>query len=104
MGLSWPTRSGRKGRVGGESRSTKATHKPIRDQFKACALAVQHGRGGTGPADRVAVNPRARFAAQAPRDLPSFLAVRCGYRSHYADGQPAHMLTSSLPTVFEWNH
>ena len=40
MGLSWPTRSGRKGRVGGESRSTKATHKPIRDQFKACALAV----------------------------------------------------------------
>lgn len=51
MGLSWPTRSGRKGRVGGESRSTKATHKPIRDQ--TCVLAVRYGTGEEALAQRI---------------------------------------------------
>jgi DNA polymerase-1 len=33
--------------------ATKATHGPIRDQFKACALAVQYGMGGDALAVRI---------------------------------------------------
>jgi hypothetical protein len=89
----------------GQGRRRKSKHqgraqtnsRPV--QGLCARRAVRHGRGGTGAADRVAANPRAQFAAQAQRDLPSFLAVRCGCRSHYADGRPAHCLRMDPPSA-----
>ena len=56
--------------------ATKATHKAVRDQFKACAWRpIRHGRRRLGAAHRPAADPRPRAAAPAPRNLSGVLAL-----------------------------
>ena len=47
--------------------ATKATHKAVREQFKACVLAVQYGMGGEALAQRIGVRTGGDDDAPAPR-------------------------------------
>src|SRR6516164_1859214 len=77
--------------------ATKVTHKPIRDQFKACVLAVQYGMGDEALAQRIGQPPmRARELLRLHRET---------YRVfwYWSDAAVDHaMLTGSLHTVFGW--
>ena len=77
--------------------ATKATHKAVRDQFKACVLAVQYGMGPEALAVRIGQPPiRARELLRLHRET---------YRVFWAwsDAALDHaMLTGSLHTVFGW--
>jgi DNA polymerase I-like protein with 3'-5' exonuclease and polymerase domains len=77
--------------------ATKLTHKPIRDQFKACVLAVQYGMGDEALAQRLGQPPmRARELLRLHRET---------YRVFWAwsDRVLDHaMLHGSLHTAFGW--
>ncbi len=77
--------------------ATKATHKAVRDQFKASVLAVQYGMGAEALAQRIGQPPiRARELLRLHRET---------YRVFWAwsDRVVDHaMLTGSLHTVFGW--
>jgi DNA polymerase I len=77
--------------------ATKATHKAVRDQFKACVLAVQYGMGADGLAQRIGQPPiRARELLRLHRDT-----YRVFWR--WSDAAVDHaMLTGSLHTAFGW--
>jgi hypothetical protein len=77
--------------------ATKATHKAVRDQFKACALAVQYGMGADALALRIGQPPiRARELLRLHRET-----YRVFWR--WSDAAVDHaMLTGSLHTVFGW--
>jgi DNA polymerase I len=76
---------------------TKATHGPIREQFKACVLAVQYGMGEVSLAQRIG-----RPVVHA-RDL-----LRLHHETYrkfwrWSDAAVDHaMLTGTLHTVFGW--
>ena len=77
--------------------ATKATHKAVRDQFKACVLAVQYGMGADGLALRIGQPPiRARELLRLHRET-----YRVFWRWSNAAVDHA-MLTGSLHTVFGW--
>jgi DNA polymerase-1 len=77
--------------------ATKSTHKAIRDQFKACVLAVQYGMGEEALAQRIGQPPiRARELLRLHRET---------YRAFWAwsDRLLDHaMLSGQLHTVFGW--
>jgi DNA polymerase-1 len=77
--------------------ATKITHKAIRDQFKACVLAVQYGMGADALAGRLCQPPiRARELLRLHRET-----YRVFWR--WSDAAVDHaMLTGSLHTVFGW--
>jgi DNA polymerase family A len=77
--------------------ATKATHKAVRDQFKACVLAVQYGMGADALAARIGQPPiRARELLRLHRET-----YRIFWR--WSDAAVDHaMLTGSLHTVFGW--
>jgi DNA polymerase I len=76
---------------------TKATHPTLRDQFKACVLAVQYGMGSASLSDRIGQPPaRARQLLQLHREAyPTF------WRWSAAAVDQA-FLAGSLQTVFGW--
>ena len=59
------------------SNATNSTHKAVRNQFKACVLAVQYGMEARllGPTDRSAADPCPRTPPPPPRNLPGVLAL-----------------------------
>ena len=77
--------------------ATKSSHKAIRDQFKACVLAVQYGMGAEALAQRINQPPiRARDLLRLHHET---------YRVFWAWSNAAvdhAMLTGSLHTVFGW--
>lgn len=77
--------------------ATKSSHKSERDQFKACALAVQYGMGADSLAQRIGQPTwRARELLELHRRT---------YRTFWtwSDASLDHaMLMGSLPTVFGW--
>jgi DNA polymerase-1 len=77
--------------------ATKQSHKPERDQFKACVLAVQYGMGPDSLAARIGQPPiRARELLQLHRET---------YRVfwHWSDEMLDYaMLRGHLYTVFGW--
>lgn len=77
--------------------ATKKTHGPIRDQFKACVLAVQYGMGETSLAYRIGQPPaRARELLELHKRV---------YRRfwQWSDGALDHaMLKGGLWTVYGW--
>jgi len=77
--------------------ATKATHKPVRDQFKSTVLAVQYGMGADALAQRIGQPPiRARELLRLHRET-----YRVFWR--WSDAAVDHaMLTGSLHTVFGW--
>ena len=77
--------------------ATKITHKAVRDQFKACVLAVQYGMGADALAGRLGQPPiRARELLRLHRET-----YRVFWR--WSDAAVDHaMLTGSLHTVFGW--
>jgi DNA polymerase I-like protein with 3'-5' exonuclease and polymerase domains len=77
--------------------ATKATHKPTREQFKACVLAVQYGMGADALAQRIGQPPiRARELLRLHRET-----YRVFWR--WSDAAVNHaMLNGSLHTVFGW--
>jgi hypothetical protein len=77
--------------------ATKTTHKAIREQFKACVLAVQYGMGADALAQRIGQPPiRARDLLRLHRET-----YRVFWRWSDAAVDYA-MLTGSLHTVFGW--
>jgi DNA polymerase I len=78
--------------------ATTATHKAVRDQFKACVLAVQYGMGAEALAQRIGQPPiRARELLRLHRQT---------YRVFWAwsDRVVDHaMLIGRLHTVFGWH-
>jgi DNA polymerase I len=77
--------------------ATKKTHGPIREQFKACVLAVQYGMGPVSLAARInQPQVQARSLLQLHRETyPVFW--------RWSDAAVSHaMLTSQLQTVFGW--
>ena len=77
--------------------ATKATHQAVREQFKACALAVQYGMGAEALAQRIGQPPiRARDLLRLHRET-----YRVFWRWSDAAVDYA-MLTGSLHTVFGW--
>lgn len=79
------------------SDATKRTHTQIRDQFKACVLAVQYGMGAVSLAARINQSvAQARYLLQLHRETyPTFWK--------WSDSMVCHaMLTSELQTVFGW--
>jgi DNA polymerase-1 len=77
--------------------ATKATHKAVREQFKACVLAVQYGMGADALALRIGQPPI------AARDL--LRLHRETYRVFWEWSDTtldSAMLTGSLGTVFGW--
>lgn len=78
--------------------ATKKTHGSVRDQFKACVLAVQYGMGADSLSARID-QPRiqAKHLLQLHRETyPVFW--------RWSDSVVAHaMLTSQLQTVFGWH-
>jgi DNA polymerase I len=77
--------------------ATKATHKSIRDQFKACVLAVQYGMGPDALAQRIGQPPiRARELLRLHRDTYPVFWRWSDAAVDYA------MLNGSLNTVFGW--
>jgi DNA polymerase I len=77
--------------------ATKTSHKTVRDQFKACVLAVQYGMGAEGLASRIGQPPiRARELLRMHRETYSTFW-------RWSDGAVDHaMLHGSLHTVFGW--
>jgi hypothetical protein len=77
--------------------ATKHSHKPVRDQFKACVLAVQYGMGAESLAQRIGQPTiRARELLRLHRDT-----YRVFWR--WSDQLLDHaMLTGILHTVFGW--
>jgi DNA polymerase family A len=77
--------------------ATKSTHKAVRDQFKACVLAVQYGMGAGSLAQQIAQPPiRARELLRLHRET-----YRVFWR--WSDGAVDYaMLMGSLRTVFGW--
>jgi DNA polymerase I len=77
--------------------ATKATHKAIRDQFKACVLAVQYGMGEESLAHRIGQPPiQARRLLRLHRET---------YRTfwNWSDAAADFAMTRGyLPTVFGW--
>ena len=77
--------------------ASKATHKEVRDQFKACVLAVQYGMGAESLALRIGQPTiRARDLLRLHRDT---------YRVYWAWSDRAvdyAMLNGKLHTVFGW--
>ena len=77
--------------------ATKASHGPIRDQFKACVLAVQYGMGEESLASRI---------NQSPAHARSLLRLhRQTYRQFWAWSDSVStcaMLTGEIRTVFGW--
>lgn len=77
--------------------ATKTTHGPVRDQFKACVLAVQYGMGADSLAYRIGQPPaRARELLDLHRRV---------YRRfwQWSDGALDHaMLKGELWTVYGW--
>ncbi|MEI7774913.1 MAG: DNA polymerase, partial [Verrucomicrobiota bacterium] len=77
--------------------ATKATHKVIREQYKACVLAVQYGMGAEALAGRI---------GQPPIQARELLRLHWEtYRVfwRWSDATVDHaMLTGSLHTVFGW--
>ena len=79
------------------ARATKSTHKAVRDQFKACVLAVQYGMGADLLAARIGQPPiRARELLRLHRET-----YRVFWRWSDAAVDYA-MLHGSLHTVFGW--
>jgi hypothetical protein len=79
------------------SEATKKTHGPIREQFKACALAVQYGMGPESLAQRIGQ------PITVAREL--LRLHRSTYRTfwRWSDGALDHaMLHGELHTVFGW--
>jgi hypothetical protein len=77
--------------------ASKETHKPIRDAFKACVLAVQYGMGEVSLAQRL---------GQCPARARELLALhRQTYPAYWRWSESAvnhAMLLGYLPTVFGW--
>ena len=77
--------------------ATKATHQAIREQFKACVLAVQYGMGADALAQRIGQPPiRARQLLQLHRETYRVFWSWSNAAVDYA------MLGGSLHTVFGW--
>lgn len=77
--------------------ATKETHGPEREQFKACALAVQYGMGGESLAARIGCP-----VAQARHLLRKHRETYRGFWV-WSDAAVDHaMLTGQLNTVFGW--
>ena len=77
--------------------ATKATHKAVREQFKACVLAVQYGMGADALALRIGQPPiAARDLLRLHRET---YRVFWDWSDTTLDGA---MLTGSLRTVFGW--
>jgi DNA polymerase-1 len=77
--------------------ATKSTHKRVRDQFKACVLAVQYGMGADSLAQRIGQPPiRARELLRLHRET-----YRVFWRWSDATADYA-MLTGNVHTVFGW--
>jgi len=77
--------------------ATKKSHGPIREQFKACALAVQYGMGPESLAQRIGQ------PTSAAREL--LRLHRETYKTfwRWSDGAVDHaMLNGELHTVFGW--
>jgi hypothetical protein len=76
---------------------TKATHGPVREQFKACVLAVQYGMGADSLAARIGQPPiRARELLRMHQET---------YKTFWRWSDSAvdrAMLLGSLSTVFGW--
>ena len=77
--------------------ATKSTHRTVRDQFKACVLAVQYGMGADSLAQRIDQPPiRARDLLRLHRETYEVFW-------RWSDAAFDHaMLTGSLHTVFGW--
>jgi hypothetical protein len=77
--------------------ATKATHKAVREKFKACVLAVQYGMGADALALRIGQPPIvARELLRLHRET-----YKVFWR--WSDAAVDHaMLTGSLHTVFGW--
>jgi hypothetical protein len=77
--------------------ASKETHKPIRDAFKACVLAVQYGMGEVSLAQRI---------GECPARARELLALhRQTYPAYWRWSESAvnhAMLLGFLPTVFGW--
>ena len=79
------------------SGATKSTHGNVREQYKACALAVQYGMGVDSLASRIGQSPaQARELLRAHRETyPRFW--------RWSDAAVDHaMLNNSIHTVFGW--
>jgi hypothetical protein len=77
--------------------ATKATHKAVREQFKACVLAVQYGMGADALALRIGQPPI------AARDLLRLHRETYRVFWDWSDATlDSAMLTGSLRTVFGW--
>src|SRR5262249_40327606 len=77
--------------------ATKGTHGPIREQFKACVLAVQYGMGAEALARRID-QPTA-----AARDLLRLHQETYRTFWRWSDAAVDHgMLYGTLHTVFGW--
>lgn len=77
--------------------ATKATHKPVREQFKACVLAVQYGMGADALALRINQPPiRARELLRLHRETYRVFWRWSDRAVDYA------MLTGGLHTCFGW--
>lgn len=78
--------------------ANKASHKAVRDQFKACVLAVQYGMGAEGLAIRAGIPTEGarQLLALHRRTYPVFWS--------WSDGALAQaMLNGELWTVFGWH-
>lgn len=77
--------------------ATKAMHKPIRDQFKACVLAVQYGMGAEALAVRIGQPPiRARELLRLHRETYRVFWPWSDRSVNYA------MLIGRLHSTFGW--
>jgi len=77
--------------------ATKATHKAVREQFKACVLAVQYGMGVETLAQRIGQPPiRARELLRLHRETYRIFWRWSDAALDYA------MLKGDLHTVFGW--
>jgi hypothetical protein len=77
--------------------ATKETHKSVRDQFKACVLAVQYGMGAEALAQRIGQPPlRARELLSLHRETYQVFWRWSDAAVDYA------MLNNRLHTVFGW--
>jgi DNA polymerase I len=77
--------------------ATKFTHKAIRDQFKACVLAVQYGMGEDSLAHRIGQPPiQARYLLRLHRETYRTFWARSDASADFA------MTRGFLATVFGW--
>jgi DNA polymerase-1 len=77
--------------------ATKATHAKVRDQYKACALAVQYGMGFETLAGRIG-----QSEAHARRLLELHRQTYPRFWQWSDAALDYAMLTGALPTVFGW--